>query len=216
MKDVDELILTEYVLGTLAEAERAQVEAAVAASPELQAQVRELAELFACVAADLPTVEPSPDLRERLLRSAAPRSRLQGVVDALARFVDLTKEAAAALLATVDDATRWNASPWAGVEVFHIDPGPRLAGAEVGFVRMTPGARFPWHGHDGEEQNLVLQGALQVSDGQIVGPGEMYPGAPDIQHDFVALEGPDLILVAVLQCNLLFTDGTKYGRHEPH
>jgi anti-sigma factor ChrR (cupin superfamily) len=213
---VDALTLTEYLLGGLDDQERAQVEAALASSPMLRAELRALAEVFGEVAAELPPELPSPSGRDRLLAAVAPRPRLASVVDALARFVDMTREAAAALLASVDEATRWHPTPWAGIRVFHIEPGPRIADAEVGFVHMAPGARFPWHGHDGDEENLVLQGALQVSDGRVVGAGEIYVGNPAVEHDFVALDGPDLILVAVLRCHLIFADGTLYGRHAPH
>ena len=213
---MDELILTDYVLDQLDASERARVEAALATSPALQAQVRALTELLGELGAELPPVVPSAEGRARLLAAVAPRPRLAGLVDALAHFVDVARSQAAALLASVDDPERWGKSPWAGVDVFHIEPGPRLAGAEVGFVRMPAGARFPWHGHDGDEDNLILQGALRVSDGQVVQAGESYPGAAGVTHDFVALDGPDLIFVSVLHCNLLFVDGTQYGRHTPH
>ena len=149
---VDALTLTEYLLGSLDEHERVQVEAALASSPALRAELRALAEVFGEVAAELPPELPSPSGRDRLLAAVAPRPRLASVVDALARFVDMTREAAAALLASVDEATRWHPTPWAGIRVFHIEPGPRIADAEVGFVHMAPGARFPWHATTGTKR----------------------------------------------------------------
>jgi len=210
---VDEHILVEYLLGTLGPAERVAADAALAGSPALCAQLRLLADQLAEVGAALPPVAPTPSRRSALLAAVAPRPRLAGLVDAFARFVDVTREAAARLLGTVDAPDRWNPSPWPGIGIFHIEPGPSLAGAEVGIVRMRPGAHFPLHSHDGPERNLVLQGALVTSDGELLEAGAVYDGGPEVTHAFTALPGPDLIVVAVLECNLLFADGTRHGDH---
>lgn len=201
MIDLD--VLTDFVLGALSPAELARVEALVAASPALQADVRALAELLTADLGAAP-VAPAPAGRDRLLAALAPRPRLAALVDRVAAFVGLAREAAAALMASIDAPDRFAPSPWPGIGLFHIEPGPRYAGAEVGFIRMAPGTCFPRHGHVGTEVNLILQGALRLDDGTVLGPGDTYGGDASVVHDFEALPGADLILVAVLQGDLVF------------
>ncbi|MEZ4468805.1 MAG: cupin domain-containing protein [bacterium] len=202
---IDATLLLAWLLDELAPADQARVEAAVQASPELRAEAQALAELIGeAVAAGTEAVAPAPAGRDRLLAAAAPRPRLAGFIDRVAAFVGVTLERAAALLASVDAPDRFAPSPWPGIGLFHIEPGPAFAGAEVGFVRMAPGTVFPHHGHGGTEINLILQGGLQLDDGTVLGPGDEYGGEPGVEHHFTALPGPDLILVAVLRGDLVF------------
>lgn len=58
-----------YVLGAVSETERAEVEAYLRANPDAQAEVDELQSVAGLIALSPEEVEPSPELRSRLMRA---------------------------------------------------------------------------------------------------------------------------------------------------
>ncbi len=156
---------------------------------------------------ELAPIAPDASVLERLLTEADPRPRLERFVSRFAEFIDTTAEAARDLLSKVDGESIWEASPWAGVKLLHLPCGPRVAAAEVGFVRMEPGLRFPWHEHKGEEHVLVLQGAYADGvSGKVHVAGDEDHRDAGTPHDYTVLPGPDLIYVVVLYEGLDFPE----------
>lgn len=189
-------LLPDYLMGGLAEAERAEVAAAVAASPELQAEVAALSEALFALADDLPEVAPDPAVRARLLASAA-QDRLLPFADDLARICDLARGVMQAILRKVDDLAAWAPGPMPGIEVIHFDHGPGCLAADTGLVRFVPGAVIPRHRHLGHELSYVLEGTLIDDDGRRYGPGEVLDKTVDDTHGFSAGAEAPLVLVLV-------------------
>lgn len=154
-------------------------------------------ELLATIVAGLAPVEPHASLKERLMGSLAGVSQLEHFSQRIAALVDIARAPAQALLAALADAERWIG---AGTEMalFHVDGGPRLANAIVGFVRMPAGACFPEHEHVGAELMLVLQGGLVV-DGVTHRAGAELTSPAGSSHTFAAAEGPDLLYLGIIQ-----------------
>ncbi len=92
-----------------------------------------------------------------------------------------------------------------GVQLFHLTGGPAAAGADVGFVRLQPGASFPLHRHRGDEHTLILTGRLRDSDGSESGPGDRAFKAAGSEHSFVAV-GPGETIFAVVVGGVDFLD----------
>ncbi|MDP2340816.1 MAG: cupin domain-containing protein [Deltaproteobacteria bacterium] len=157
-------------------------------------------------------VEPHAKTKQALLQAIAgpwyaPFARR------VAELCEIPLEAAHDLLAAVDDAGRWMVGPAAGTQAFHIDAGPGLEGAIVGFIRIAPGAVFPLHTHVGAEDVLVLQGAFVVGDVEVRAGSEM-PMAAGSRHEVRAL-GEGCLYLGVVREGMDFGDGVV-GPEDPH
>jgi putative transcriptional regulator len=160
-------------------------------------------------------VAPSAGLKDRLLKSASAvtsAQRYATFVDRIAQLTDLAKDKANDLLNALDDAARWVGG---GTEtaLFHVDGGPRVANAIVGFVRMREGAQFIEHEHVGDEVMLILQGGL-VMNGKTYRAGDEIPSKGGTSHSFVAAPGPDLMYLGVIQGGMKI-EGNLIGPNDP-
>jgi putative transcriptional regulator len=143
----------------------------------------------------LPPSLPDPGVRARLLRTLAGPDRFAPFLERIAAILDLTADAARALLARIDDPATWEpALP--GVHMHHFQAGPRFATADAGFVRLRPGTAFPCHRHLGPEVTVVLEGAVRSGD-EVYGPGAVIEMATDSVHDYRACDERDLVLVTI-------------------
>jgi putative transcriptional regulator len=205
MRASDDDALAQHALEALPADEAAALEADLAISSTLRARFAAVADSLVALGDDLPAVTPRPSARDALLAAAAPAPERAGrFADALGRLIDRGADAARDLLARIHDAAAWEGSPWPGVQLMHLPGGPATAGADVGFVRVPAGARFPYHRHADTELTLVLQGAKRLDDGRVLGPGEALEMGPGSAHGFTALEGPDLVFAVVLRGELAF------------
>lgn len=156
----------------------------------------------------LPPVAPATDLRARLLATAArPEHRWAPFTARLARMIDVAHERARELLAAIVRADVWHRVV-PGVELLHLQGGPAVAGADVGFVRVAPGEAFPEHRHLGVERVLILQGGYVDNLGQTARAGDFVELPPGSSHGFVALPGADLIYAVV-------ADGLEFPGLDP-
>lgn len=156
------------------------------------------AEALTALSLDLPPVPPSAALRARLLASVArPEQRLSPFADRLARLIDVAHDRARELLASLTRPEVWERL-LPGVELVHLQGGPAVAGADVGFVRVAAGATFPVHHHLGDEHVLVLQGAYLDSDGSSARAGDSVHLPAGSSHSFVAAPGADLVYAVVV------------------
>jgi putative transcriptional regulator len=154
-------------------------------------------DLFGQLAAGLTPVTPSGDLRADILGDARPEARFLDLSEQVATLMDVSTDRAISRLAGIDDEQSWEQGPFAGIDLYHLDGGPAVSDAIVGFVRIEPGAAFPEHEHLGTETVLVLQGAYRDSDGVVYRRGDQNIKAAGSSHDFEALEGPPLIYLVV-------------------
>lgn len=150
-------------------------------------------EAFALVALMAPPVALAPEQKNRLMASVQGVSRFAPFQDRLCKILDLGQEALQKLLARIDGP--WEASPWPGVELLHLQGGPATLGADVGFVRIAPNTPFPYHDHH-HETVLILQGGLIDADGSIHRAGETLRRSTP--HHFQALPEEDLIYAVVV------------------
>ncbi len=181
-------LLPEYALEVLSPAERADVDGWLS-DPVVKAELGEIQRTLSDVAVALPPAAPSPDVRARLMASAAGPDRYSALMPEIARYCDIAVEAVRSLLARVDDPSRWAPGPMPGITIQHFDHGPASMGADTGFVRYPPNFAFPQHRHLGREITLILDGTLSDHDGRVYGPGDVIAYDDGTDHHFQA--GPD-------------------------
>jgi quercetin dioxygenase-like cupin family protein len=187
-------LLPLYAIGATDEAEAREVERAIAADPALADELDAMMEVTADLGGLLPPVEPSTALRARLLASA--EGRFERFVDRFAALFECAADRARALLGLVDDERAWETGPAPGCWLIHFEPSPALAGADVGFVRLAPGATFAWHRHNGREHSLVLSGRARDSLAGDLGPGDEAVAEPNTEHEFFTV-GDEPFIFAV-------------------
>jgi len=192
-------------LEQLSTEEQREILAHVDACEKCSNEYGKASEALAALTLALPPVEPSADLRDRILRDATPANRFAQLVDQAARIADLDAEKMAALLAKIDDSSNWSESLLEGVSMFPVQGGRNTADAIVRFVRIKPGSTFPEHGHLGHETSLVLQGSCRESSGRIVRRGELIEGEEGMEHALEALPGPDFVYLAVAKGGITFS-----------
>ncbi|MCA9665715.1 MAG: cupin domain-containing protein [Myxococcales bacterium] len=192
-----EMRLMQWALGELSEQERRELEAEIARSPELARAAARVADDLGAVPLALEPVAPPPALRERVLASVGKTSRFSRFVARLAELISVTKDKAQALIDGIDEATSFEPSMVPGISLYHLEGGAAVANAIVGFIRIKPGVSFPHHTHLGEEIAYVVQGSYRDSSGAIVRAGDEVRMDPETDHELTALEGPDLIYLAV-------------------
>ncbi|MDC0717669.1 cupin domain-containing protein [Nannocystis bainbridge] len=157
-----------------------------------------IAEAFTALSLALKPVRPTAAMRARLLAAVtAPERRFSPFIGRLARLLDLAEARVRELLDRLTDRAAWeNVLP--DVELFHLEGGPATAGADVGFVRVAAGARFPHHNHLGDEHVLVLQGGFVEDDGTVVRAGASSHCGPGSSHSLTALPDQDLVYAVVV------------------
>ncbi len=145
-------------------------------------------------------------LHSRLVTSVASEPYAP-LVPRLAELFDVGRDTVGRLLRKLSDATAWvEMAP--GILLLHVDGGPRLAGAEVGFVRIAANQSFPPHRHLGEEVTVVLEGSYLDSRGATFGPGDRVANSRDSSHSFRA--GPERdLLFAVVVFGIAFEGGPE-------
>jgi hypothetical protein len=122
----------------------------------------------------------------------------------MTRLLDLGVARVRELLSWLDDAARWEPGPSPTSWLIHLEPGPAVVAANVGFVRVQAGEEFPHHTHEGQETVLVLQGGLRDSDGSVHRAGALIEAGDASQHSFQALPGADLIYLVSLERGVTF------------
>jgi putative transcriptional regulator len=188
-------LLPELVLGTLDPSERAEVEAHLGECAACAAERDVTAELCADLALGEPPAPPPPGLWDRILASTGRENRFSDFVERVAGFLDVAADRARAYLDVLDqppgEGSVWQPLPFAGYSFFVPETGPQLAGSQVGFLRIEPGARFPYHVHRGHEEVLILQGGfVDEQSGHEWGPGDIQPMADGTAHSYVGAPGP--------------------------
>lgn len=184
--------------GRLDDEREQELEAHLRRCDRCSERYRSEAEAISDLAATLPPLKPSLDLKARIMDNIEPVGRFRRFVDSTAELIDVSKTRALELLEQIDEASNWEPGPTPAVSLFHIEGGPETAGAIVGFIRIEPGEPFPEHEHHGTERVLVLQGAIRDSSGERFLPGDVCVMDEGTEHHLVAEEGPPLIYLVVV------------------
>ena len=198
---VDDL-LPALALGTLHEAERAEVEGHLGQCPRCAEELSAVRELVAVLPLAESPVWPSPRTRERLLEDAA-TGRLYRFAERAADLLGIAVERAKVWLDRLDDPEAWQPLdiPGAGgISLMTPERSPRLDGCAVAFLRIKPGATFPLHGHLAEEKVLILQGGyIDDVSGIEYGPGDIHEAHKDSSHSYTGVPGPDCLCLGVVE-----------------
>ena len=151
---------------------------------------------------------PSPALRSVVLGTIGAGTKLSGFTERLAQLFDLARERAGELIHEAGGpATGWEAFPVAGVRLFHLSGGRRVAGADCGLVRLEPGVRFPVHRHVGDEWSLILAGeAEEEGTGRRWIPGDLGHGPPGSTHAYRVVSREPLVFAVVLHGGIQLED----------
>lgn len=185
-------ILHDWFLGALSDEESGHVELHLETCPACRVALDQHMTLMA--AAD-PVGLSGLD---RLLSDATPLSRFERFAQDIAAIADVAVDRAKSWLASIDDAASWAETAMHGLELFHIDGGPAVDGAIVGFVKLQAGVAFPEHTHLGKERIFVIQGRMRDEDGQIHGPGALVERDTASTHEISAEPGIPLIYLNVV------------------
>ena len=155
---------------------------------------------------ELAEVTPAPSLRDALLSMARTEGRFDRFAPVVAELLDVSEARATELLDGIARDEVWVDSPIPDVRLYHLEGGPKVAGAITGFVRMPQGAVFPEHQHLGDEAVLVVQGSFEDGvSGRVYRAGDVVRMAAETSHDFRARPGPSLVYLVVL------AEGLKIG-----
>jgi hypothetical protein len=195
--------LHDYVLELVTPSERRRIDALVASSPELQAEVRAAREALGLVAEAQGGMRPSPGGRNRLLAALETGARYAPFVADLCASFDLGESRIRELCDQIDLPSAWEAGPIPGISVMHFAGGPNVVAPDTGFVRLPRGLQFPYHRHVGHEINYVIEGAMRDGDGSLYLPGEAIVMEPGTAHEFSIPDDADA-LIAVVQAGFEF------------
>jgi putative transcriptional regulator len=187
-------LLALYVLAALEPAEAQQVERAAAADPEVAAELAAYRQTADELVASPSPVAPSPEVHARLMASVG-GGRFERFASRLASMYDVTVDRARELLGLIERPASWQVGV-PGMALVHFAGGPAAAHADNGFVRLDPGATFPWHAHRGKEIVIVLAGALRDHNGREQHAGDVFEMDADSAHEVVGIGDEPCIYAA--------------------
>jgi len=154
----------DYVMGTLSAKERAEVERAAAADPALAREIDTLSAQLSPLLLDAPEVEPPAYLFDRIKEKIAAGARQDG--PAGSRTVRADGGKWEPVCAGIERKTLWH---------------DREKGRITFLIRAQPGAEFPAHQHDDDEEAYVLSGDLSFDD-LVLGAGDYHLARPGVRH----------------------------------
>lgn len=210
MEHVDDF-MPELALGTLGAAEREAVESHVRGCGRCAAEFAATIDALALLAAAATPATPSPQVREKLLARVRGTLRWAPFIERVAELFDLAVGQAETLLGTLEDSKNWVPGPGGGNELYFVPKGPRLAGADAGFLRLDPNVQFPKHRHLGQETAIIMAGSLR-EDGsnRVWRPGDVQVNKEGTEHSFTAGENGCLFAVVVFQGVDFSVGGTDF------
>ena len=167
-------------LGVLDEAERLELEQALAASPDLRQEHQDLCEVAAALPRILTLQTPSPSVRERIAAYASSMSRHSAQREGGLHFVER------------DEGWQPHPIPGITVKVLSVDD---QTGVATLLIKAAPGTTYPAHHHSGSEGCYVIEGEVLVA-GRRIGPGDFHLADADSDHDPLYTEtGATVLLV---------------------
>jgi anti-sigma factor ChrR (cupin superfamily) len=169
--DAMDLLAGEYVLGTLAGAERDAFEERLLLDPAARAEVAAWRGRLGALEQTVPEVAPPPHLWEAI------RAR---VVD---RGPNLTIRA---------DGTGWEQiHPGVVMKRLSFD---QADGRTSFLLRLMPGASVPAHDHPADEECLVMEGAIAIGD-LVLAAGDYHRASKGLPHPAIASASGALLFV---------------------
>lgn len=210
MNHVEDL-LWDWLHGALSDDESVQVETHLENCADCRANLDQQTEMLAMVAVETETT--TVPTRESILALATSQNRFARFVNEIARLTDVAIDQALDWSKKLGDPEAYIPSAVEVMSIFHIEGGPTVEDAIVGFVKIKAGEEFPEHTHLGVEYMLILQGKLRDGD-TVYGPGELVENAGGTTHTIAAEPGVDLIYLNVTQVGIEVY-GMKFGPESP-
>ena len=206
--------LAALALGTLPDSEAGPVEAHLAGCRRCREELSATRSILASLALDPEPILPRAAARDRLLAEVAGGGRLHRFAERVARLLDVTLEAAKAVLDSLDAPGAWGPLPVpglpdnpAGVRFLAPPTGPRLAGWTCAALRIPAGVQFPTHTHLADEEVLVLQGGyLDEVSGREYHPGDLHFEPAGSTHSYRGLAGEDCYCIGVVKGHIRIGD----------
>lgn len=158
----------DYVMGTLSAEERSEVERAAARDPALAREIDTLSAQLSPLLLDAPEVEPPAGLFDRIkakIAETAETAKPQGAL-AGSRTVRADEGRWDTICPGIERKTLWH---------------DREKGRITFLIRAQPGAEFPAHQHDDDEEAYVLSGDLSFDD-LVLGAGDYHLARPGVRH----------------------------------
>ena len=168
----------DYVMGTLSAEERAEVERAAAADPALAHEIDTLSAQLSPLLLDAPEVEPPAGLFDRIKAKIAETAKPQGAL-AGSRTVRAAEGRWDPVCPGIERKTLWH---------------DREKGRITFLIRAQPGAEFPAHQHDDDEEAYVLSGDLSFDD-LVLGAGDYHLARPGVRHPVGRTKGGCMLLL---------------------
>lgn len=167
-------------LGLLDEAERLELERALAGSPDLRQEHQDLYEVAAALPRSLALETPSPSVRERIAAHASSSlSRRSAEREGELHFIERDEG--------------WQAHPIPGITVKVLSVDDKTGVATL-LIKAAPGTTYPAHHHSGSEGCYVIEGEVLVA-GRRIGPGDFHLADADSDHDPLYTESGATVLL---------------------
>jgi hypothetical protein len=168
----------DYVLGVLSAEERAEVEREAAADPALAAEIASYDRGLSPLLLDAPEVEPPAYLFDRIKEKIAAEAKPQGIL-AGSSTVRAGEGKWEPLVPGIDRKMLW-----------HDRDKKRI----TFLIRAQPGAEFPAHQHDEDEEAYVLSGDLSFDD-LVLSAGDYHLARPGVRHPVGRTKGGCMLIV---------------------
>lgn len=127
-------------------------------------------------------------------------------LDELQELFDLQEPTLRAQLdAALSSNSKWSRTPFAGVRLFRLAPGPRVGASEAYLASLAPGAHVPPHRHPGEEVTLVLEGGYADDEGNEHHAGSLvHAPASDAFHSLRVIGAEGCMIALRLEKRFVF------------
>jgi quercetin dioxygenase-like cupin family protein len=152
-ESLDELMAC-YLAGALPALEERELLNKLAADwPEGTAALREHEQGLLALMRSIPAVQPPSALKVEILSMLPARKSMN----------EVKVEPLAGISFRSQQQSKFLPTPYPGISLrmLHLN---RQAQKFTALMKLEPGARYPSHHHDGEEECLVLEGSLMVGD----------------------------------------------------
>jgi mannose-6-phosphate isomerase-like protein (cupin superfamily) len=139
---------------------------------------------------------PPADLRSRILQDVSAFAPYSLYHQEMASVLSGTEAGLRNELESMPHPRTWAPGPIPRCRLFPCVAAAAPRDAIRTLVLMESGSHFPMHEHLGDETVLIVQGSMQLDDGQVHRPGDVLRMAAGTSHAFDVPVGLDLIYLA--------------------
>lgn len=183
-----------YAAGAMSREEEAAFEAKVRSGDHDATEgLRALDAVTHALTTLVPEVEPSPELRDAVLRGTAAGNDDDS--PQVWRDWDSSRFDPGTLFTLAASAGQWEQTGIDGIEVRRLFVD-RETNRMTAMFRMAPGTEYVPHVHDGPEECYVLEGDLHVGEDLVMRAGDYQRAPAGSHHPVQRTEGGCLLLIS--------------------